>query len=64
MVGGTLEARREHPTEEKVIVIMDCRFVLKLVEMKEGVGGSRVAVEGGHHKFSRKAKRDDFFRQW
>ena len=53
MVGCTLEARRERPTEEKVIVSVNCYFVSELVEMKKGVRCSRVAVEGGHHKFSR-----------
>ena len=53
MVGGTLEVGREHPTKEKVVVSVDCHFVSELTEIKEGVRGSRVAVEGGHHKFSR-----------
>ena len=52
MVGGTLETGREHPTKEKVIVSVNHHFVLELVEMKERVEGSRVAIKGGHHEFS------------
>ena len=48
-----LETGREHPTKEKVIVNINHHFVLELVEMKERVEGSRVAIEGGHHEFSR-----------
>ena len=40
MVGGTLEAGRERPIEEKIVVSMDRHFVSELAEMKEGVGGS------------------------
>ena len=64
MVGGTLEAGRERPTEEKVVVSMDCHFVSELTKMKEGVGGFRVAVEGEHHKFPRESEPGDFLRQW
>jgi len=64
MVGGTLEAGRERPTEKKVVASMDRHFVSKLVELKEGVGGSRVAVEGGHYKLLRESERGDFLRQW
>ena len=51
MVGGALETERERSTKKKVVVSVDCHFVLELAEM-ERVGGSRVAIEGGHHKFS------------
>ena len=63
MISDTLESGREHPTEEEVIVRIDCHLVLKLAKMKEGVGGSRVMVEGGHHKLQ-KTECGDFVRQW
>jgi len=64
MIGGTLETGREHPTKEKVVVSVDCHFILELTKMKKGVGRFRVAVEGGHHKFPRESECGDFFRQW
>jgi len=41
-------------------VSIDCHFVLKLAEMKEGVGGFRVVVEGGHHKLFWEIECGDF----
>ena len=38
MIGSALETRRERLTEEKVIVSMDCHFVLELAEMEKRVG--------------------------
>ena len=49
MVSDTLETGRERPKEEEVIMSVYCHLVLELAEMKEGVGGSRVVVEGGYH---------------
>ena len=34
MVGNALETGRERPTKEKVVVSVDCHFVLELAEMK------------------------------
>jgi len=51
MVGGAFKIGREHPTKEKVIMSVDCYSVLELTEMKEGVGGSRAAIEGGITNF-------------
>jgi len=39
MVSGALETGRERPTEEEVVVSINCHLVLALAEM-EGVGGS------------------------
>jgi len=50
MVSDTPETARERPTEN-VVVSLDCHLILKLAEMKEGVGGSRVVVEGGITNF-------------
>ena len=63
MVGDAIETGRERLTKKKVIMSVDCHFVPKLMEMKEGVGGSRVAIEGGHNEFPQKSERGDFFRQ-
>jgi len=63
MIDNALEIKREHPTEEKVIVSVGRHFVLELEEMEKGVGRFRVAVEGGHHKFSRESVRGDFLQQ-
>jgi len=52
MIGDALKTGRERPTEEKVVVSVDYHFVLELTEMKKRVRRSRVAVEGGHYKFS------------
>ena len=60
MVGDALETGRKCPTE-KVVVSVNRHFVLELAVMKKGVGCSRVAVEGGHHKFSRELERGDSF---
>ena len=61
---GSLEAGRECPTEEEVVMSIDCHFILELAEMQEEIGGSRVVVEGGHHKFSQEMECSDFLRQW
>jgi len=60
MVSSALEIGRESLTEEKVIMSVDHHFVSKLAEMKKWVRRSRVAVEGGHHKFSLNPKHGDF----
>ena len=49
MIGNSLEAEQEHKTEKKVIMSINCQFVLVLAEMKEGVRGSRVVVKGQHY---------------
>ena len=64
MVGGALETRGECSIKEKVIVSRDYHFILELAEMKEEVGGSRVAIEGEHQEFSRESEHGDFPRQW
>jgi len=33
MIGGSLKAGREHPTEKEVVVAIDRYLVLKLAEM-------------------------------
>jgi len=60
VVGNFLEAGQECSTEEKVIMSVDRYFVLVLAEMKEGVRGSRVVVEGRHYELLWEAERGDF----
>ena len=43
---------------------VDRHFVLLLVKMQEGVGGSQIMVEGQHHKLFREANHGYFSRQW
>ena len=45
VVGDSLEAGWERSAEEKIVVSVNCHFVLILAEMLEGVRGSRVVVE-------------------
>ena len=59
MVGDSLEAGREPSTEKKVIMSVDHHFVLVLAEIKEGVKGSPVVVEGRHHDLFQEAERGD-----
>ena len=60
MLDNSLEAEWEQSTEKKVIMSVDRHFILVLAEMKEGVKGSRVLVEGRHFKLLREAERGDF----
>ena len=51
IIGGSLEYESEHPIEKEVIVNVNRYLVLTLAEMSDKVGGSRVVIESGHHKF-------------
>jgi len=45
VVGDSFEAGWQHSTEEKVIISVDCYFLLVLEEVQEGIRGSRIVVE-------------------
>jgi len=64
MICSALETGRERLIKKKVVMSMNRHFILEPAEMKNGVGHSRVAVEGGLHKFPQESKRGDFPRQW
>jgi len=60
MIYGSLKVRRECLTEKEIIMSIDCHLVFELAEMQKRVSGSRVVIEGGHHKFSQKTESGDF----
>ena len=58
-----LETRREHTTQEQVIVRVSHHLVLVLMEMLDGVGRSRAALEARHHELFRETVRSDILRE-
>ena len=64
MVGDPFKAGWKCSAEKKVIISVDRHLILILAEMKEGVEGSRIVVEGRNHELPREVERGDFPRQW
>jgi len=62
--GDSLEAGREHPAHEEIIVRVDRQLVLVGPKMLDGVWCSRVEVKARQYKLLRETVGHDLFQKW